>query len=110
MHSNSGYNGIYTMGLRYDGVIFADLIRAGVLKSLNGESWINLDTGEAQLTGELRSKFGDQWVGLNSGVLTFQDYHKKEQRNYKMYLYLSNHHLNSVFQCEKISRNLHIVA
>lgn len=79
MHSNSGYNGIYTMGLRYDGIIFADLIKAGILKSLNGESWINLDNGEAQLTGSLITKNGNQHVEMSSGGITFQDNHGLEQ-------------------------------
>ena len=79
MHSNSGYNGIYTMGLRYDGIIFADLIKAGILKSLNGESWINLDSGEAQLTGTVKSQNGDQFVSMDSGGINFQDWRRKEQ-------------------------------
>lgn len=79
MHSNSGYNGIYTMGLRYDGIIFADLIKAGILKSLNGESWINMETGDAQLTGTVKSQNGDQFVSMDSGGINFQDWRRKEQ-------------------------------
>ena len=79
MHSNTGYNGIYTMGLRYDGIIFADLIKAGILKSLNGESWINLDSGDAQLTGTIKSQKGEQFVSVDAGGITFQDNHKSEQ-------------------------------
>ena len=96
MHSNSGYNGTYTMGLRYDGVIFADLMRAGVLKSLNGESWINLDTGEAQLTGNIITKSGDKYVSMNSGGITFQDNHKSEQLLRVASSYLNNRDLNGV--------------
>ena len=61
------------------GTLNANLIKTGIIKALNGESWINLDTGEAQMTGELRSKSGSQWVGLNAGGLTFQDWNKEEQ-------------------------------
>ncbi|WP_342986171.1 phage tail spike protein, partial [Clostridium saudiense] len=57
------------------GVLNANLIKTGIIRALNGESWINLDTGEAQITGELRSANGDEWVGLNAGGLTFQDWH-----------------------------------
>ena len=49
------------------GVLNANLIKTGIIRALNGESWINLDTGEAQITGELRSANGDEWVGLNAG-------------------------------------------
>ena len=61
------------------GVLNANLIKTGIIRALNGESWINLDTGEAQITGELRSANGDEWVGLNAGGLTFQDWHRQEQ-------------------------------
>lgn len=61
------------------GVLNANLIKTGIIRALNGESWINLDTGEAQITGELRSVNGDEWVGLNAGGLTFQDWHGQEQ-------------------------------
>lgn len=87
--SSTGYYGEYNTALTMDGKLVlneltceginAMLINAGILKSLNGESWINLDNGEAQLTGELRSRKGDQWVGLNAGGLTFQDWNKEEQ-------------------------------
>lgn len=61
------------------GVLNANLIKTGIIRALNGESWINLDTGEVQITGELRSANGDEWVGLNAGGLTFQDWHRQEQ-------------------------------
>ena len=61
------------------GVLNANLIKTGIIRALNWESWINLDTGEAQITGELRSANGDEWVGLNAGGLTFQDWHRQEQ-------------------------------
>lgn len=54
MHSNSGYNGIYTMGMRYDGVIFADLIKAGILKSLNDKTWINMEDGSFNFADALK--------------------------------------------------------
>lgn len=54
MHSNSGYNGIYTMGIRYDGIIFADLIKAGILKSLNDKTWINMEDGSFNFADALK--------------------------------------------------------
>ena len=54
MHLNSGYNGIYTMGMRYDGVIFADLIKAGILKSLNDKTWINMEDGSFNFADALK--------------------------------------------------------
>lgn len=61
------------------GTLNANLIKTGIIKSLNGESWINLDTGEAQLTGTAKSQSGDQFVSMDSGGINFQDWHKKEQ-------------------------------
>ena len=61
------------------GTLNANLIKTGIIKALNGESWINLDTGEAQLTGTAKSQNGDQFVSLDSGGITFQDWNKKEQ-------------------------------
>lgn len=88
-HSLTGYNGEYNTALTMDGKmvlneltcegINAILINAGILKSLNGESWINLDSGEAQLTGTVKSKNGDQFVAIGSGGITFQDWRRKEQ-------------------------------
>lgn len=87
--SSTGYYGEFGTAITQDGAIVADfittgilnanLIKTGIIKALNGESWINLDSGDVQITGELRSKSGSQWVGLNSGGLTFQDWNKEEQ-------------------------------
>lgn len=83
MHSNSGYNGIYTMGLRYDGIIFADLIKAGILKSLNNKTWINMEDGTFNfcdvLTFEdgkliLRHSNGEEGVALTNGGVDFTTY------------------------------------
>ena len=52
MHSNTGYHGVYTMGMRYDGVIFADLIRAGIIKNLSGTFEINLEGDGVQFNGK----------------------------------------------------------
>ena len=57
----------------------AGLMRTAGAQALNGESWINLDTGEAQLTGTAKSQSGDQFVSMDSGGINFQDWHKKEQ-------------------------------
>lgn len=77
--STTGWQGPYNVAITVDGQIIADRMTTGILKSLNGESWFNLDNGDAQITGELRSVNGDEWVGLNAGGLTFQDWHKQEQ-------------------------------
>lgn len=77
--STTGWQGPYNVEITVDGQIIADRMTTGILKSLNGESWFNLDNGDAQITGELRSVNGDEWVGLNAGGLTFQDWHKQEQ-------------------------------
>ena len=64
-YSSSGYNGPYTTAITQDGAIVADFITAGVLnaavitagilQSANGETFINLDTGEAQISGTLQA-------------------------------------------------------
>ena len=87
--SSTGYYGNFGTAITQDGAIVADfittgilnanLIKTGIIQAMNGDSYINLDTGEAQITGELRSVNGDEWVGLNAGGLTFQDWHKQEQ-------------------------------
>lgn len=88
-YSNTGYYGEYGTAITMEGQIVADfittgvlnanLIKTGIIQSLNGESFINLDTGEARLTGTVKSYSGDQYVSLDSGGVTFQDWHKKEQ-------------------------------
>lgn len=88
-YSSTGYNGEYNTALTMDGKMIlneltceginAILINAGTLKSLNGESWINLDSGDAQLTGTIKSILGDQFVSLDAGGVTFQDWNRKEQ-------------------------------
>lgn len=105
--SSTGYYGEYNTALTADGKLVlneltceginAMLINAGILKSLNGESWINLDSGDAQLTGTVKSISGDQFVSLDSGGLTFQDWNKKEQMLRMALTYFkSNRDLNGV--------------
>lgn len=58
--SSNGYNGPYTTAITQDGKISADfilagslnaeIIRAGIIRSADGASFWNLDTGEIQLT------------------------------------------------------------
>lgn len=88
-YSNTGYYGEYGTAITMEGQIVADfittgvlnanLIKTGIIKSLNGESFINLDTGEARLTGTVKSYSGNQYVSLGSGGVTFQDWRRKEQ-------------------------------
>lgn len=64
-YSPNGYNGPYTTAITQDGAIVADfitsgilnaaVITAGILQSANGETSINLDTGEAQINGTLQA-------------------------------------------------------
>lgn len=106
-YSSTGYNGEYNTALTMDRKmvlneltcegINAMLINAGILKSLNGESWINLNSGDAQITGSLITKNGNQYVKVSSGGITFQDSHKEEQllRIASSY-YSSNRDINGV--------------
>lgn len=53
-HSSNGINGPYDMGATADNSLWANMItaamiRTGLLKSLNGKSWINLDDGSFNL-------------------------------------------------------------
>ena len=77
--STTGWQGPYNVAITVDGQIIADRMTTGILKSLNGESWFNLDTGDVKLTGTVKSQSGDRWVGLDSGGITFQDWRRKEQ-------------------------------
>ena len=62
--SSTGYNGPYTTAITQDGAIVADfitagtltanLVKAGVLSSLNGLTTISMETGEAVLNGGLQ--------------------------------------------------------
>lgn len=85
MHSNSGYNGIYTMGMRYDGVIFADLIKAGILKSLNDKTWINMEDGSFNFADTLKLVDGklvfshtnaSEGITIDKGGFKFTTYSK----------------------------------
>lgn len=77
--STTGWEGPYNVAITVDGQIIADRMTTGTLKSLNGESWINLDSGDAKLTGTIITKEEDKYVSLNSGGISFQDNFNKEQ-------------------------------
>lgn len=85
--SANGYNGPYRLAITQDGAIVADfitvgtltanIIKAGILKSLNGATEINMETGVARLTGNLRTETRTTegktvYSKLNSGGLTIQ--------------------------------------
>lgn len=85
--SANGYNGPYRLAITQDGAIVADfitvgtltanIIKAGVLKSLNGATEINMETGVARLTGNLRTETRTTegktvYSNLDSGGLTIQ--------------------------------------
>lgn len=60
-YSNNGYNGPYSLAITQDGAIVADfittgiltanIIKAGILESLNGASKINMETGDCDMSG-----------------------------------------------------------
>lgn len=68
-YSTNGYNGPYETAITQDGAIVANfittgtltasIITAGILKSANGNSYINLDTGAAQISGILQTLITD---------------------------------------------------
>ena len=85
--SATGYNGPYRLAITQDGAIVADfitvgtltanIIKAGILKSLNGATEINMETGVARLTGNLRTETRTTegktvYSKLDSGGLTIQ--------------------------------------
>lgn len=88
-HSSTGYYGTYGTAITQDGAIVAsfittgilnaNLIRAGIIESLDKKTWINLETGDVQITGTVKSQSGYRYVSLDSGGITLQDHHKLEQ-------------------------------
>lgn len=80
-YSSSGYNGPYGLAITQDGAIVADfittgvltanLIKAGVLQSLNGATSINMETGEASLTGSITTASDGFQVTLGNGAISF---------------------------------------
>lgn len=67
-YSSKGYNGPYGLAITQNGAIVADyitagtltanLIRAGILRDLNGKNWWNLETGEMVISGRLNAASG----------------------------------------------------
>ena len=67
-YSSKGYNGPYGLAMTQNGAIVADfitvgtltanLIRAGILRDLNGKNWWNLETGEMVISGRLNAASG----------------------------------------------------
>ena len=53
------------------GTLTANLIKTGLLQSKNGRSWINLDTGAAQLAGTFLSGTDAFLAELSGGMLRF---------------------------------------
>lgn len=79
--STNGVNGPYRNAWTIDGSLVADfittgvltanLIKAGVLQSLNEKSYINMETGDARLSGSFSSSNGDYIVNINEGNINF---------------------------------------
>lgn len=67
-YSPNGYNGPYTTAITADGHIVADfidtgtltadIIKAGTIEALTGDSYWNLETGDLNLTGEINATSG----------------------------------------------------
>ena len=79
--STNGVNGPYRNAWTIDGSLVADfittgvltanLIKAGVLQSLNGATSINMETGEASLTGSITTASDGYQVTLGNGAISF---------------------------------------
>lgn len=79
--STNGINGPYRNAWTIDGSLVADfittgvltanLIKAGVLQSLNGATSINMETGEASLTGSITTASDGFQVTLGNGAISF---------------------------------------
>lgn len=65
--STTGINGPYTNAWTIDGNLVASFITTGILKSADGNTYINLDTGAGQFTGKLVSDSLDL-VDVGTGV------------------------------------------
>lgn len=92
--STNGVNGPYRNAWTIDGSLVADfittgvltanLIKAGVLQSLNGASSINMETGEANLTGN--GTFGSIKIGEGAGNIAGEIFAEKSGKTYLPYL------------------------
>lgn len=92
--STNGVNGPYRNAWTIDGnlvadfittgVLTANLIKAGVLQSLNGATSINMETGEANLTGN--GTFGSIKIGDGAGNIAGEIFAEKSGETYLPYL------------------------
>ena len=92
--STNGVNGPYRNAWTIDGSLVADfittgvltanLIKAGVLQSLNGATSINMETGEANLTGN--GTFGSIKIGDGAGNIAGEIFAEKSGETYLPYL------------------------
>lgn len=92
--STNGVNGPYRNAWTIDGSLVADfittgvltanLIKAGVLQSLNGASSINMETGEVNLTGN--GTFGSIKIGDGAGNIAGEIFAEKSGKTYLPYL------------------------
>lgn len=104
-HSKTGYYGKYEQAMTSDGAIVADfittgilnanLIRTGILKSFNNKTWINMEDGtfnfadkmkydgrELSLEGKLQTTFmGNKSITVaNDGIEFFGSYTEKDKK------------------------------
>lgn len=76
--SHNGFNGPYDSAWTLDGTFYADfitagnltanLIKSGLIESVNGKSKIDLDTGSCQLSGTYESEW--VWANGDTGKIT----------------------------------------
>lgn len=81
-YSKTGYAGPYGLAMTQGGEIVADfitsgtltanIIKAGVLASLNNESYFNLENGDVKLTGNLKSISEQYAAMLWAGIITLK--------------------------------------
>ena len=88
--STTGYHGKYEYGMTLDGkinasmittgILLADLIKAGMLKSFNGKTWINMDDGTFNFADKLT------WNGEDLAVLgNFYQYGDNGKKSIEIY-------------------------
>lgn len=107
--SDKGYNGPYKIAITQDGAIVADfittgiltanLIKSGVLESLDGSCSINLETGGCELTGTFKAKDGqldNAWLVLSSSGFFIEHQNK----------YLGGFHLSTDSSAQEVSTSV----
>nr|WP_246582886.1 phage tail spike protein [Clostridium mobile] len=115
-YSNTGYNGNFELAMTMDGAIVADfittgvlnanLIKAGLLKSKKGNTWINMDDGTFNFAD--RVKFDGNTFDINiSGTKTEKEINDKvaeTEKNAKEYTDTNIDNVNA--EMEKVTEKI----